>query len=181
MGQCGQGNSTGPITKPKKVIGLDGVAIQQISAGTSHSLAWTALPRDRSATATVTMNWSHHDDFLSGNIHVGLQARADVARPPEFVFQLLGSTSQRAVTTREKYWNCKTNTLILGFRVKVTVVGFIAVTQQSVSKNAPKSTNQNKYPDTGASSEVLPLSLGDEFRREALWFSLFVKYVIQGL
>uniref|UniRef100_A0A3B1K293 Uncharacterized protein n=1 Tax=Astyanax mexicanus TaxID=7994 RepID=A0A3B1K293_ASTMX len=46
MGQCGQGNSTGPITKPKKVIGLDGVAIQQISAGTSHSLAWTALPRD---------------------------------------------------------------------------------------------------------------------------------------
>lgn len=49
MGQCGQGNSTGPITKPKKVIGLDGVAIQQISAGTSHSLAWTALPRDRFA------------------------------------------------------------------------------------------------------------------------------------
>ncbi|MEQ2286906.1 putative E3 ubiquitin-protein ligase herc1 [Ameca splendens] len=46
MGQCGQGNSTGPITKPKKVVGLDGVAIQQISAGTSHSLAWTALPRD---------------------------------------------------------------------------------------------------------------------------------------
>lgn len=53
MGQCGQGNSTGPITKPKKVVGLDGVAIQQISAGTSHSLAWTALPRDRSATITV--------------------------------------------------------------------------------------------------------------------------------
>lgn len=47
MGQCGQGNSTGPITKPKKVIALDGVACQQISAGTSHSLAWTALPRDR--------------------------------------------------------------------------------------------------------------------------------------
>lgn len=47
MGQCGQGNSTGPITKPKKVSGLDGIAIQQISAGTSHSLAWTALPRDR--------------------------------------------------------------------------------------------------------------------------------------
>lgn len=51
MGQCGQGNSTGPITKPKKVIGLDGVAIQQISAGTSHSLAWTALPRDRQVVA----------------------------------------------------------------------------------------------------------------------------------
>lgn len=40
---------SGSITKPKKVVGLDGVAIQQISAGTSHSLAWTALPRDRSA------------------------------------------------------------------------------------------------------------------------------------
>lgn len=54
MGQCGQGNSTGPITKPKKVVGLDGVAVQQISAGTSHSLAWTALPRDRSVkTLTV--------------------------------------------------------------------------------------------------------------------------------
>ncbi|MGH0117414.1 UNVERIFIED_CONTAM: hypothetical protein FKN15_034601 [Acipenser sinensis] len=51
MGQCGQGNSTGPITKPKKVIGLDGVAIQQISAGTSHSLAWTALLRDRQVVA----------------------------------------------------------------------------------------------------------------------------------
>ncbi|XP_028981614.2 probable E3 ubiquitin-protein ligase HERC1 isoform X4 [Esox lucius] len=51
MGQCGQGNSTGPITKPKKVVGLDGVAIQQVSAGTSHSLAWTALPRDRQVVA----------------------------------------------------------------------------------------------------------------------------------
>ena len=54
MGQCGQGNSTGPITKPKKVVGLDGVAVQQISAGTSHSLAWTALPRDRSACHSLT-------------------------------------------------------------------------------------------------------------------------------
>nr|XP_033775643.1 probable E3 ubiquitin-protein ligase HERC1 isoform X2 [Geotrypetes seraphini] len=51
MGQCGQGNSTGPITKPKKVSGLDGIAVQQISAGTSHSLAWTALPRDRQVVA----------------------------------------------------------------------------------------------------------------------------------
>ncbi|XP_062242430.1 probable E3 ubiquitin-protein ligase HERC1 isoform X5 [Platichthys flesus] len=51
MGQCGQGNSTGPITKPKKVVSLDGVAVQQISAGTSHSLAWTALPRDRQVVA----------------------------------------------------------------------------------------------------------------------------------
>nr|XP_023417698.1 probable E3 ubiquitin-protein ligase HERC1 [Cavia porcellus] len=51
MGQCGQGNSTGPITKPKKVSGLDSIAIQQISAGNSHSLAWTALPRDRQVVA----------------------------------------------------------------------------------------------------------------------------------
>ncbi|XP_072409417.1 probable E3 ubiquitin-protein ligase HERC1 isoform X1 [Chiloscyllium punctatum] len=51
MGQCGQGNSTGPITKPKKVIALDGVACQQVSAGTSHSLTWTALPRDRQVVA----------------------------------------------------------------------------------------------------------------------------------
>jgi len=33
------------------VSGLDGIAIQQISAGTSHSLAWTALPRDRQVVA----------------------------------------------------------------------------------------------------------------------------------
>lgn len=57
MGQCGQGNSTGPITKPKKVSGLDGVAIQQISAGTSHSLAWTALPRDRYKLGDIGINF----------------------------------------------------------------------------------------------------------------------------
>ncbi|KAG7232808.1 hypothetical protein INR49_008073, partial [Caranx melampygus] len=45
------GELYGAITKPKKVVGLDGVAIQQISAGTSHSLAWTALPRDRQVVA----------------------------------------------------------------------------------------------------------------------------------
>lgn len=76
MGQCGQGNSTGPITKPKKVVGLDGVAIQQISAGTSHSLAWTALPRDRSVgnrvntqtviLATVTITWVLQEIFTRG-------------------------------------------------------------------------------------------------------------------
>lgn len=63
MGQCGQGNSTGPITKPKKVIGLDGVAIQQISAGTSHSLAWTALPRDRLA-AFISLHTSRCEQFI---------------------------------------------------------------------------------------------------------------------
>lgn len=47
MGQCGQGHCTTPISKPKKVLGLDGVAVHQISAGTSHTIAWTALPLDR--------------------------------------------------------------------------------------------------------------------------------------
>ncbi|CAH1796720.1 unnamed protein product [Owenia fusiformis] len=47
MGQCGQGHSQSPITRPRKVPGLEGVSVQQISAGTSHSLAWTALPTDR--------------------------------------------------------------------------------------------------------------------------------------
>ena len=47
MGQCGQGHSQSPITRPRKVAGLEGVIIHQISAGTSHSMAWTALPTDR--------------------------------------------------------------------------------------------------------------------------------------
>ena len=47
MGQCGQGHSQSPITRPRKVMGLEGATIHQISAGTSHSLAWTALPTDR--------------------------------------------------------------------------------------------------------------------------------------
>ncbi|KAK1176357.1 putative E3 ubiquitin-protein ligase HERC1 isoform X1 [Acipenser oxyrinchus oxyrinchus] len=51
MGQCGQGHTSTPVTKPKKVISLEGVAIQQITAGTSHSLAWTAVPTDRQLVA----------------------------------------------------------------------------------------------------------------------------------
>ncbi|XP_029024458.1 probable E3 ubiquitin-protein ligase HERC1 isoform X3 [Betta splendens] len=51
MGQCGQGHTSTPITKPKKVFGLEGVSIQQITAGTSHSLAWTAVPTDRQLVA----------------------------------------------------------------------------------------------------------------------------------
>ena len=47
MGQCGQGHAQSPVTKPRKVIGLEGAQIQQISAGTSHSCATTALPYDR--------------------------------------------------------------------------------------------------------------------------------------
>uniref|UniRef100_A0A8C9U1I0 HECT-type E3 ubiquitin transferase n=1 Tax=Scleropages formosus TaxID=113540 RepID=A0A8C9U1I0_SCLFO len=51
MGQCGQGHTSTPVNKPKKVIGLEGVSIQQITAGTSHSLAWTAVPTDRQLVA----------------------------------------------------------------------------------------------------------------------------------
>uniref|UniRef100_T1JES7 HECT-type E3 ubiquitin transferase n=1 Tax=Strigamia maritima TaxID=126957 RepID=T1JES7_STRMM len=51
MGQCGQGHCTSPISRPKKVIGLDGIPIHQISAGTSHSVSWTALPTDRQVVA----------------------------------------------------------------------------------------------------------------------------------
>ncbi|XP_060677257.1 probable E3 ubiquitin-protein ligase HERC1 isoform X2 [Hemiscyllium ocellatum] len=51
MGQCGQGHTSTPIAKPKKVIGLEGIPIQQITAGTSHSLAWTAPPTDRQLVA----------------------------------------------------------------------------------------------------------------------------------
>ncbi|XP_071541149.1 LOW QUALITY PROTEIN: probable E3 ubiquitin-protein ligase HERC1 [Panulirus ornatus] len=46
MGQCGQGHTVSPIPRPKKVMGLD-VAVHQISAGTTHSIAWTAIPTDR--------------------------------------------------------------------------------------------------------------------------------------
>ncbi len=47
MGQCGQGHTNGSILKPTKVPDLDGVHVQQISAGTSHSLVWTAIPSNR--------------------------------------------------------------------------------------------------------------------------------------
>ncbi|XP_054287973.1 probable E3 ubiquitin-protein ligase HERC1 [Macrosteles quadrilineatus] len=48
MGQCGQGHSTSPVVRPRRVLGLEGVKIHQISAGTSHSVVWTSLPTDRS-------------------------------------------------------------------------------------------------------------------------------------
>lgn len=47
MGQCGQGHANNSITKPLKVQGLDNVQVQQVSAGTSHSIVWTAVPNDR--------------------------------------------------------------------------------------------------------------------------------------
>uniref|UniRef100_A0A3Q0T2B1 Uncharacterized protein n=1 Tax=Amphilophus citrinellus TaxID=61819 RepID=A0A3Q0T2B1_AMPCI len=57
MGQCGQGHTSTPIAKPKKVLGLEGISIQQITAGTSHSLAWTAVPTDSSSLAIVRDKW----------------------------------------------------------------------------------------------------------------------------
>ncbi|CAG2067621.1 unnamed protein product, partial [Timema podura] len=33
MGQCGQGHSTSPITRPRKVMGLDGISINQVVCG----------------------------------------------------------------------------------------------------------------------------------------------------
>ncbi len=52
MGQCGLGHVNSPIVRPAKVkLGLDGVPIHQISAGTSHSMAWTTLPSDKRSIA----------------------------------------------------------------------------------------------------------------------------------
>lgn len=33
MGQCGQGHTNSPITRPMKVLSLNGIKIRQISAG----------------------------------------------------------------------------------------------------------------------------------------------------
>ena len=67
MGQCGQGLSNSSVTKPGLVKGLEGVQVQQISAGTSHSIAWTAVPLDRfvlhvhyTCTCTMTFNIRMH-------------------------------------------------------------------------------------------------------------------------
>ncbi|CAG7693965.1 unnamed protein product, partial [Allacma fusca] len=47
MGQCGVGSSVSPLLKARKVVCLDGTRIAQISAGTSHSIAWTASRNSR--------------------------------------------------------------------------------------------------------------------------------------
>lgn len=47
MGQCGQGHHSNHVSRPLKVVGLNGVNIHQISAGTSHSIAVTAMPFER--------------------------------------------------------------------------------------------------------------------------------------
>lgn len=51
MGQCGQGHVHTPIVRPVKVkfSNTEGVSIHQISAGTSHSMAWTTLPLDNTS------------------------------------------------------------------------------------------------------------------------------------
>ena len=51
MGQCGQGHVHSPIVRPVKVkfANTEGVSIHQISAGTSHSMAWTTLPLDNTS------------------------------------------------------------------------------------------------------------------------------------
>jgi hypothetical protein len=59
MGQCGQGHNS-PVVTPQRIISLDGIPIHQISAGTSHSMAWTTLPPDRS-----TISW--HKPFCVDN------------------------------------------------------------------------------------------------------------------
>ncbi len=41
MGQAGIGNMISPTLVPRKVTALEGIVIRGISAGTSHSVAWT--------------------------------------------------------------------------------------------------------------------------------------------
>ena len=47
MGQCGLGHCNSPICVPQPVRALYGLPIHQISAGNSHSMAWTTLPTNR--------------------------------------------------------------------------------------------------------------------------------------
>uniref|UniRef100_A0A3B5QQ02 Uncharacterized protein n=1 Tax=Xiphophorus maculatus TaxID=8083 RepID=A0A3B5QQ02_XIPMA len=65
MGQCGQGHTSTPITKPRKVLGLEGISIQQITAGTSHSLAWTATLK----RSTKLLKKSSHDKQIIKKLH----------------------------------------------------------------------------------------------------------------
>lgn len=51
MGQCGLGHCVTPVSSPTKVPDLDGVRIEQLCAGTSHSIVWTAQPVDRKMIA----------------------------------------------------------------------------------------------------------------------------------
>jgi len=42
MGQAGLGNCISPVLKPRKIPAFESIPITGISAGTSHSVAWTS-------------------------------------------------------------------------------------------------------------------------------------------
>lgn len=44
MGQCGQDNFVNPVEAPRRVVGLEGVGVRQICAGSLFSIAYTAPP-----------------------------------------------------------------------------------------------------------------------------------------
>ncbi|KAI6658560.1 hypothetical protein LOD99_15360 [Oopsacas minuta] len=54
IGQCGLGHANTPVYSPTKIITPESGNINQISAGTSHSIIWTALPTDLNNSQ---MNW----------------------------------------------------------------------------------------------------------------------------
>ena len=64
MGQCGLGHCQSPITSPKKVLALSGVGIRQISAGTSHSVAWTTAAVDRLNRLLKILQFTAEDVFV---------------------------------------------------------------------------------------------------------------------
>jgi len=47
MGQCGLGHYMTPVSTPTKINQLVGVNVQQLCAGTTHSIVWTTPPVDR--------------------------------------------------------------------------------------------------------------------------------------
>ena len=57
MGQCGLGHCVTPVAHPRKVPGLEGIKIQQIAAGTSHSIVSTSPPPNRYFSAIFLMPW----------------------------------------------------------------------------------------------------------------------------
>uniref|UniRef100_A0A3P8TJN3 Uncharacterized protein n=1 Tax=Amphiprion percula TaxID=161767 RepID=A0A3P8TJN3_AMPPE len=65
-GRLGLGDSNNQsMPKKLKVLGLEGVSIQQITAGTSHSLAWTATLR----RSTKLLKESSHDKQIIKKLH----------------------------------------------------------------------------------------------------------------
>jgi E3 ubiquitin-protein ligase HERC1 len=52
MGQCGVGDLSSPVKTPQRVKLLEGIPVQQVSTGTSHSVAWTVPP-----TGRRTLTW----------------------------------------------------------------------------------------------------------------------------